>query len=557
MTDMNTTPVALSLSAHMMTMPLTISSLLVHAARHSGDTEIVSKRVEGDLHRYTYRDAELRSRKLAQAIERLGCAPGERIGTLAWNGYRHFELYYGSSGSRRVLHTINPRLFPEQIAWIINDAQDRVLCFDLNFLPLVEKLAPHLPGVRHFVLMTDRAHMPASTTIPALLCYEELVEAENGDWAWPEFDENEAACICYTSGTTGHPKGAVYSHRSTVLHALASALPDAMASSSADTILPVVPMFHVNAWGLPYSAPLVGARLVFPGPHLDGKSLHALFESERVTFSAGVPTIWLGVINHMKQNGLRLSTLKRTVIGGSACPPAMMRTLEDDFGVEVIHAWGMTELSPLGTLSRLKAKHRDLPPEQQHRLLEKQGRVVYGIDMEIIGASGQPQPWDGRSTGDLVVRGHWVVSGYLNRDDSPLQQIDGKAWFPTGDVASIDADGFMLITDRSKDVIKSGGEWISSIELENIAMAHPDVLEAAAIACHHPKWDERPLLVVVRKPGRELSREQMLAFYDGRIAKWQIPDDVVFVDEIPHTATGKMLKARLREMFREHRLPGV
>ncbi|MGL4190010.1 3-(methylthio)propionyl-CoA ligase [Sphaerotilus sulfidivorans] len=554
---MNTTPVALSLSAHMMTMPLTISSLLVHAARHSGDTEIVSKRVEGDLHRYTYRDAELRSRKLAQAIERLGCAPGERIGTLAWNGYRHFELYYGSSGSRRVLHTINPRLFPEQIAWIINDAQDRVLCFDLNFLPLVEKLAPHLPGVRHFVLMTDRAHMPASTTIPALLCYEELVEAENGDWAWPEFDENEAACICYTSGTTGHPKGAVYSHRSTVLHALASALPDAMASSSADTILPVVPMFHVNAWGLPYSAPLVGARLVFPGPHLDGKSLHALFESERVTFSAGVPTIWLGVINHMKQNGLRLSTLKRTVIGGSACPPAMMRTLEDDFGVEVIHAWGMTELSPLGTLSRLKAKHRDLPPEQQHRLLEKQGRVVYGIDMEIIGASGEPQPWDGRSTGDLVVRGHWVVSGYLNRDDSPLQQIDGKAWFPTGDVASIDADGFMLITDRSKDVIKSGGEWISSIELENIAMAHPDVLEAAAIACHHPKWDERPLLVVVRKPGRELSREQMLDFYEGRIAKWQIPDDVVFVDEIPHTATGKMLKARLREMFREHRLPGV
>ena len=557
MTDMNTTPVALSLSAHMMTLPLTISSLLVHAARHSGDTEIVSKRVEGDLHRYTYRDAELRSRKLAQAIERLGCAPGERIGTLAWNGYRHFELYYGSSGSRRVLHTINPRLFPEQIAWIINDAQDRVLCFDLNFLPLVEKLAPHLPGVRHFVLMTDRAHMPASTTIPALLCYEELVEAENGDWAWPEFDENEAACICYTSGTTGHPKGAVYSHRSTVLHAFASALPDAMASSSADTILPVVPMFHVNAWGLPYSAPLVGARLVFPGPHLDGKSLHALFESERVTFSAGVPTIWLGVINHMKQNGLRLSTLKRTVIGGSACPPAMMRTLEDDFGVEVIHAWGMTELSPLGTLSRLKAKHRDLPPEQQHRLLEKQGRVVYGIDMEIIGASGEPQPWDGRSTGDLVVRGHWVVSGYLNRDDSPLQQIDGKAWFPTGDVASIDADGFMLITDRSKDVIKSGGEWISSIELENIAMAHPDVLEAAAIACHHPKWDERPLLVVVRKPGRELSREQMLDFYEGRIAKWQIPDDVVFVDEIPHTATGKMLKARLREMFREHRLPGV
>ena len=546
-----------ALAARMMTMPLMISSLLVHAARHSGDTEIVSRRVEGDLHRYTYKDAELRSRKVAQAIERLGCGVGDRIGTLAWNGYRHFELYYGISGSQRVCHTINPRLFPEQIAWIVADAQDQVLCFELTFLPLVEKLAPHLTGVRHFVLLTDRAHMPAETKIPNLLCYEELVEAENGDYVWPEFDEHTAACICYTSGTTGNPKGAVYSHRSTVLHAWASALPDAMDCSASDSILPVVPMFHVNAWGLPYSAPLVGAKLVFPGPHLDGKSLHELFESEKVTFSAGVPTIWLGVINHMKQKGLRLSTLKRTVIGGSACPPAMMRTLENDYGLEVIHAWGMTELSPLGSLSKLKAKHRELPLEEQHRLLEKQGRSLYGIDMEIVGASGEPQPWDGHTTGDLVVRGHWVVSGYLNRDDSPLQQIDGKAWFPTGDVASIDADGFMLITDRSKDVIKSGGEWISSIELENIAMAHPDVLEAAAIACHHPKWDERPLLVVVRKPGRELSREQVLDFYEGRIAKWQIPDDVVFVDEIPHTATGKMLKARLREMFREHRLPGV
>ena len=546
-----------ALAARMMAMPLMISSLLVHAARHCGDSEIVSRRVEGDLHRYTYKDAELRSRKVAQAIERLGCEVGDRIGTLAWNGYRHFELYYGISGSQRVCHTINPRLFPEQIAWIVADAQDQVLCFELTFLPLVEKLAPHLTGVRHFVLLTDRAHMPAETKIPNLLCYEELVEAENGDYAWPEFDEHTAACICYTSGTTGNPKGAVYSHRSTVLHAWASALPDAMDCSASDSILPVVPMFHVNAWGLPYSAPLVGAKLVFPGPHLDGKSLHELFESEKVTFSAGVPTIWLGVINHMKQNGLRLSTLKRTVIGGSACPPAMMRTLENDYGLEVIHAWGMTELSPLGSLSKLKAKHRELPLEEQHRLLEKQGRSLYGIDMEIVGASGQPQPWDGHTTGDLMVRGHWVVSGYHGRDESPLQQIDGKAWFPTGDVASIDADGFMLITDRSKDVIKSGGEWISSIELENIAMAHPDVLEAAAIACHHPKWDERPLLVVVRKPGRELSREQMLDFYEGRIAKWQIPDDVVFVDEIPHTATGKMLKARLREMFREHRLPGV
>lgn len=546
-----------SLTGRMMTMPLMISSLLTHAARHAGDTEIVSKRVEGDIHRYTYKDAELRARKVAQAMARLGCVAGDRVGTLAWNGYRHFELYYGTSGSELVCHTINPRLFPEQIAWIVGDAQDQVLCFELTFLPLVEKLAAHLPTVRHFVLLTDRAHMPAETKIPNLLCYEELVEAESGDYVWPEFDENTAACICYTSGTTGNPKGAAYSHRSTILHAWASALPDAMGCSASDSILPVVPMFHVNAWGLPYSAPMVGAKLVFPGPHLDGKSLFELFESEQVTFSAGVPTIWLGVINHLKATGKRMSSLKRTVIGGSACPPAMMRTLENDYGVEVIHAWGMTELSPLGTLSKLKAKHRALPPEEQHRLLEKQGRSIYGIDMAIVGASGNEQPWDGRTTGDLMVRGHWVVSGYYGRDGSPLETVGGKTWFPTGDVASIDADGFMLITDRSKDVIKSGGEWISSIELENVAMGHPAVMEAAAIACYHPKWDERPLLVVVRKPGHELTREQMLAYYDGRIAKWQTPDDVVFVDEIPHTATGKMLKLKLREMFKDHKLPGV
>ena len=546
-----------TLSGRMMAMPLMISSLLVHAARHSGDTEIVSKRVEGDLHRYTYRDAELRSRKLAQALARLGCEAGDRVGTLAWNGHRHFELYYGTSGSQLVCHTINPRLFPEQIAWIVADAQDRVLCLDLTFLPLVEKLAAHLPSVRHFVLMTDRAHMPAETKIPGLLCYEELVEAEDGDYDWPVFDEQAASSLCYTSGTTGNPKGALYSHRSTVLHAFASALPDAMASSSSDVILPVVPMFHVNAWGLAYSAALVGAKLVLPGPHLDGKSLLDLFENERVTFSAGVPTIWLGVINHLKATGQRMTTLRRTVIGGSACPPAMMRTLEDDYGVEVIHAWGMTELSPLGTLSKLKAKHHDLTPEARHRLLEKQGRSIYGIDMALRGDDGRARAWDGLGTGDLVVRGHWVVDGYFGRDESPLVEMDGQSWFPTGDVATIDADGFMQITDRSKDVIKSGGEWISSIDLENIAMAHPAVLEAAAIACRHPKWDERPLLVVVRRPGQALTREEMLAFYDGRIARWQVPDDVVFVDEIPHTATGKMQKLKLREMFRDHVLPGA
>lgn len=538
------------LMGQMMQMPLMISSLLVHAARHHGDVEIVSKRVEGDIHRYTYRDAELRARKVAQALGRLGCEPGDRVGTLAWNGYRHFEIYYGTSGSGLVCHTINPRLFPEQIAWIINDAEDRVLCFDLTFLPLVEKLAPHLRSVQHFVLMTDRAHMPASSSLD-LKCYDDLVEAESGEYRWPEFDENSASSICYTSGTTGNPKGAVYSHRSTILHAYASALPDAMDCSAKDVILPVVPMFHVNAWGLPYSGALVGAKLVFPGPHLDGKSLYELFESEKVTFSAGVPTVWLGLITYMKQNGLKFSTFRRTVIGGSACPPAMMRTLEDEFNVEVIHAWGMTELSPLGTLSKLKAKHRDLPVEQQRHILEKQGKVIYGIDMKIVDDAGRELPWDGKASGNLVVRGPWVIERYFKRDESPL--LDG--WFPTGDVATIDADAYMQITDRSKDVIKSGGEWISSIDLENIAMSHPAVHEAAAIACKHPKWDERPLLVVVRKPGQSLTREEMLAYYEGKIAKWQIPDDVVFVDEIPHTATGKIQKLKLREQFAHHVLP--
>jgi len=549
----------MALMGQMMSMPLLISSLIQHAARHTGDTEIVSKRCEGDLHRYTWRDAELRSRQLAQALARLGCEAGDRIGTLAWNGHRHLEIYYGASGSGLVCHTINPRLFPEQIAWIVGDAQDKVLCFDLTFLPLVEKLQPLLGSVQHYVLMTDRAHMPGQTSILNLLCFEELIAAETGhDYVWPQFDENTASSICYTSGTTGHPKGAVYSHRSTVLHAFASAMPDAMDCSAKDVILPVVPMFHVNAWGLPYSSAIVGAKLVFPGPHLDGKSLYELFENEGVTFSAGVPTVWLGLLTHVKSQGLKFSSFKRTVIGGSACPPAMLATLMDDYGVEVIHAWGMTELSPLGTLSKLNAKQLQLPQAEQRRILEKQGKVIYGIDMAVIDDEGRSQPWDGRSSGNLVVRGHWVIASYFRQQASPLLAVDGQpGWFPTGDVATIDGDGFMQITDRSKDVIKSGGEWISSIELENIAMAHPAVHEAAVIAVAHPKWDERPLLVVVKKPGAELSREAMLAHYEGRIAKWQIPDDVAFVDEIPHTATGKIQKLRLREQFKAHRLPGT
>lgn len=549
-----------ALAGQMMHMPLLISSLIRHAARHAADTEIVSKRVEGDLHRTTWGEVERRARQVAQALKRLGCTEGDRVATLAWNGYRHLELYYGASGSGLVLHTINPRLFPEQIGWIANDAADRVLCFDLTFLPLVEKLAPALKSVKHLVLLTDRAHMPAlaaDSPLAGLLCYEDLVEAESGDYAWPVLDENAASSICYTSGTTGHPKGAVFSQRSTVLHAYGSALPDAMDCSARDVILPVVPMFHVNAWGLPYSGALVGAKLVLPGPHLDGKSLYELFESEKVSFSAGVPTVWLGLLTYMKTNGLKFSTFKRTVIGGSACPPAMMKTLQDDFGVEVIHAWGMTELSPLGTLSKLTAKQDALPREAQQRLLEKQGRVIYGIDMAIIDDDGKALPWDGVAAGNLVVRGPWVISNYFGHAESPLVTVDGEpGWFPTGDVATIDADGFMQITDRSKDVIKSGGEWISSIDLENIAMAHPAVHEAAAIACRHPKWDERPLLVVVPKPGASVTREELLGFFEGKIAKWQIPDDVVLVAEIPHTATGKVQKLKLREQFKDHRLPG-
>ncbi len=541
----------MSLMGKMMHMPLMISSLLTHAARHNGDTEIVSKRVEGDMHRTNWAEVDVRSRKLAQALARLGCKPGDRVGTLAWNGYRHMEIYYGVSGSGLVCHTINPRLFPQQVAWIANDAQDQVIFVDINIFPLVEKLAPSLPTLKHVVLMAGRESMPRETSLTNLHCYEDLIAAEDGHYEWPTCDENTAASICYTSGTTGNPKGAIYTHRSTVLHAFAAALPDAMCIKATDTILPVVPMFHVNAWGLPYTAAMVGCKLVFPGHHLDGASLYNLFEEEKVTMSAGVPTIWLGLLNHVKANNLKFSTFKSTVIGGAACPPAMIRTFENDYGVEVIHAWGMTELSPLGTLGRLKSKHEGWTTEEKQKLLEKQGKSVYGIDMRLVDAEGKVLPWDGKSSGDLEVRGHWVVSGYFNIDASPLH--DG--WFPTGDVATIDPDGYMQITDRSKDVIKSGGEWISSIDLENALMAHPAVHEAAAIACHHPKWDERPLMVVVKKPGAEVTKEELIAFYKGKIPNWQTPDDVVFVDEIPHTATGKIYKLKLRETFKDHKLP--
>jgi fatty-acyl-CoA synthase len=532
--------------------PLLISSLLVHAERHHGAQEIVSRRVEGDIHRTTYRELAARSRRLAKALAALGVGMSDRVATLAWNGYRHMELYYAVSGSGAVLHTLNPRLHPDQVVYIADHAEDRVLCFDLTFLPLVEAVASRLKTVKHFVAMTDRAHMPASTKIPGLLCYEDLVDAQDDAYAWPVFDENQASSLCYTSGTTGNPKGVLYSHRSTVLHAFGAALPDALNCSSRDVILPVVPMFHVNAWSLPYVGCMTGAKLVFPGAGLDGKSLYELFESEKVTVSAGVPTVWQGLLAYVDGAGLTFSTMKRTVIGGSACPPAMTRAFQDKYGVHVLHAWGMTEMSPLGTVCSFRSKHLALPPEERLALQAKQGQAIFGVDMKIVGADGAELPWDGKTSGELLVRGPWIIEQYFKGEGGdPL--VDG--WFPTGDVATIDADGYMQITDRAKDVIKSGGEWIGSIDLENVAMAHPAVAMAACIAAKHPKWDERPLLVVMKKPGAELTREALLAFFEGKVAKWWIPDDVVFVDAIPLGATGKMQKNKLREQFKEHVLP--
>jgi acyl-CoA synthetase (AMP-forming)/AMP-acid ligase II len=536
----------------MQSHPLLISNLLIHAERHHAEQQIVSRRVEGDIHRYTYKDLAARSRKVAKALAALGVKPGQTVGTLAWNGYRHLELYYGVSGSGAVLHTLNPRLHPDQVVYIADHAEDQVLCFDMTFLPLVEAVAARLKTVKHFVAMTDRAHMPAQSKIPNLLCYEELVEAQDDRYVWPQFDENAASSLCYTSGTTGNPKGVLYSHRSTTLHTYAAALPDALNASARDVILPVVPMFHVNAWGLPYVACMVGVKLVFPGAALDGKSLYELFEGEGVTMSAGVPTVWQGLLAYTEANDLKFSTMKRTVIGGSACPPAMMEAFEQKYGVHVLHAWGMTEMSPLGTVCTLKPKHLQLSAAERMAVQAKQGRAIFGVDMKIIDAEGKELPRDGKASGELLVKGPWIVSKYFKGEGGdPL--VDG--WFPTGDVSMIDSDGYMQITDRSKDVIKSGGEWIGSIDIENIAMAHPAVAMAACIAAFHPKWDERPLLVVVKKPGAELTRDELLKFFEGKIAKWWTPDDVVFTDAIPLGATGKMQKNKLREMFKDHKLP--
>ena len=541
----------------MQDQPLMISSLIEFAARHHRDAEIVSRRVDstqGELHRYTYAGAAARARRVANALDRLGLAFSDRVGTLAWNGYRHFELYFGVSGSGRVVHTINPRLSPEQVAWIANHAEDQVLCFDMTFLPVIKAIWSQCKTVKHWIALCEADALPADTGIAGLQSYEAWIGRESDVYTWPEFDEKSAAALCYTSGTTGHPKGVLYSHRSTNLHAYAGALPDALSMSARDAVLPVVPMFHVTAWGIPYSAAMTGAKLVFPGAALDGKSVYELIEAEGVSFAAGVPTVWLMLLNHMRAGGLKFSTLKRTVIGGSACPPAIIRSFYVDYGVTVLHGWGMTEMSPLGTVCNMKLKQLALPVDAQLAIMGKQGRALYGVEMKIVDPEGNELPWDGQATGDLLVKGPWIVANYFKGEGGdPL--VDG--WFPTGDVAAIDPDGFMQITDRSKDVIKSGGEWISSIDIENIAMAHPAVAMAACIALPHPKWDERPLLVVVKKPGAEASREDLLGFYEGKVAKWQVPDDVVFVDAIPLGATGKVQKNKLRDQFKGHRLPGA
>ncbi len=539
----------------MQSQPLLISSLIESAARHHGDAEIVSRRVEGDIHRYTYRDLSARAKRLANALDAMQLQLGERVASLAWNGYRHMEMYFGVSGSGRVLYTINPGLHTGQIAWVVNHAEDQVLCFDSSFLHLVQAVHAKCPTVKKWVMLCDADKLPADSGVPGLVSYETWIGAYTDSYVWPQFDENTATTMCYTSGTTGDPKAALYSHRSSTLHAYAASLPDVMGISARDAVMPVVPMFHVNAWGIPYAAAMNGCKLVLPGPAMDGKSIYELMQAEQVTFAAGVPTIWQMLLGHVAPNKLQFSSLKRTVIGGAACPPAMIDAFQDDYGVEVLHAWGMTEVSPLGTVCTLKKKQLDWPKDQQMRVLQRQGRALYGVDMKIVNGDGKEQPWDGKTYGDLMVKGPWVLDSYYKGTSPLVPDETGQRWFPTGDVATIDADGFMQITDRTKDVIKSGGEWISSIDIENIAMGHPAVAMAACIGMAHPKWDERPIVAVALKAGAQVTREELLTFYEGKLAKWQIPDDVVFVDTIPIGATGKMLKVRLREQLKDYVLP--
>ncbi len=534
--------------ALMMDRQLLVSSIIDHAANYHGDTPIVSVNTDGSQFCYDYARARTNMLKLASALDRLGLEKSDRVGTLAWNNHRHLEVYYASSGNGQVCHTLNPRLFPEQLIYIINHASDKVLFFDKSFLPLVEELREHLDSVGTYVLMEARDDALA-TSHPWVMFYDELLAMGDDGYCWPDtIDERDACSLCYTSGTTGNPKGVLYSHRSTLLHAMMSATPDVMNFSARDCLLPVVPMFHVNAWGTPYAAPMVGSKLVLPGPGLDGESLTRLFLAEEVTISAGVPTIWAGLLDYLDANKIRLPHMKRTVIGGSACPPSMLDRFRDDYDIEVLHAWGMSELSPLGTVNNLKNKHLKLPKDKLRELRLLQGRPPFGIELGIFDDEARQLPNDGKSQGDLYCRGPWVLQEYFGGDGGdPL--VDG--WFATGDVATIDEDGFMCIRDRSKDIIKSGGEWISSVDLENLAIGNPAVADAAVIAARHDKWDERPLLIVVPKGETAIDEKQLLEYFNGKVAKWWIPDAVIFVEEIPRNATGKIRKNVLREEYGE------
>jgi fatty-acyl-CoA synthase len=532
--------------------PLLCHKVIDHAGLFHGKREVISRSVEGPIHRTDYATVRRRSLQLAKRLEKDGIKVGDRIGTLAWNTWRHLEAWYGIMGCGAVYHTLNPRLFPQQIAWIMNDAGDRFLFVDITFMPIVEKIAPLVPTLEKVIVLTDAAHMP-QTSLPNVVPYEDWLAEVDDDYVWKDLDERAAAGMCYTSGTTGDPKGVVYSHRSNVLHSMICIQPDAMQLSSRDRLMPVVPLFHANGWGIALSAPMVGATLVMPGGGMDGKSIYNLLTEERVTVTAAVPTVWLGLLQHMEKEGGKLPDLRSVVIGGSAAPRSMIKTFKENYDVDVVHAWGMTEMSPVGSLGSLKPEYDKLEGEARYDVQMKQGHAPFGVEMKVTDDEDVERPWDGKTFGRLKVRGPAVASSYYKGRGA--EQFGPGGWFDTGDVAHMDAEGYMQITDRSKDVIKSGGEWISSIDLENLAVGHPDVAEAAVIGVAHPKWDERPLLIIVKKEGRNPSKSDILGFMDGKIAKWWMPDDVVFVDAIPHTATGKILKTELREQMKEYRLP--
>ncbi len=532
--------------------PLLCHRIIDHAATFHAERPVISRSVEGPIETTNYAAIRARALKVAQRLEKDGIKLGDRVATLAWNTWRHLECWYGILGIGAVYHTVNPRLFPDQIAWIVNHAEDRVMMTDLTFVPLLEKLADKLPTIERYIILTDAAHMP-QTTLRNAVAYEDWIGEVDGDFAWTSFDENTAAGMCYTSGTTGNPKGVLYSHRSNVLHAFMAALPDSKGLASKDVCMPVVPMFHANGWSLAFSTPMVGATMVLPGPKMDGASIYELLDTYKVTFTAAVPTVWLMLLQDLEKTGAKLPYLKRVVIGGSACPRAMTKAFQDVYGVEVIHAWGMTEMSPLGSLCSMKPEYAALTGEARLDVQMKQGHPPFGVEMKITDDKGRDLPWDGKTFGRLKVRGPAVAKSYYKGEGNEVFDQDG--WFDTGDVATMDRYGYMQITDRSKDVIKSGGEWISSIDLENLAVGHPKVAEAAVIGIAHPKWDERPLLVVVLKKGQSATKEELLGFMEGKIAKWWMPDDVAFVDEIPHTATGKIQKIALRERFKEYRFP--